>query len=966
MKKYRRMSNMLAASSVLAISSIIATAAFAQASGDIEQVVVSASRINIAGYTQPTPVTVVGTADLDRDALTDIGDAIRVLPSVGNSDSPNNGSTAGLAAQGNQGINDINLRNLGIARTLVLFDGQRVVTSNPAGGGVDLTTIPSALITRIDVVTGGASAAWGSDAVSGVVNLVLNKNFQGVKGNVELVDNDTNTHLQYHAALTYGTSFDGDRGQFEVSVVHQMSPDTMFQNYAKWYNPQTLIVGPAGGPKYIHQGGYGSNQYTQGGLITASAKGTSAAANALQGIQFVGPNATIQPFYGFGNNAGNGNCIYCSANQYTDTLPSEVTTPNHNTTGFAYGSFKLSDDLKASLQLNYGVGFTEGVGAPRRGGVTILSGNPFIPASIQATMTAGGIPSFTLAQNGTTGIPLNGNHVTIGQLDGSVLGPEDIRNTRTLERGVFTLEGTLGNDWGWSAYIQHSAVREQQYSQNNTVTANFNLAVNAVTVTAANVGSSNLPIGSVQCASTLINPTNGCVPLNLFGNAGVTTAAADYIAPGRLNPGIQDQIHYFMNQDVIEGSVQGVLPWGLSAGNIAVAGGAGYRHEQQTNRGDPLGVGLNAGYQAANYSNMVAGFFVYEGFGEITVPVIKNGIVQSLDFNAAGRITSYSTSGMVQTWKLGASSQINDDVRLRLTWSEDIRAPLMTELFQNPSYSTLGAVDPKTGIQITTGFYENVGNRNLQPEQANTIEGGVILSPHWVPGLQLSADWYSIVIKSAIFTPTSAQVVQQCAAGVAIYCADMLYGVAGFPQQYPGALNIVLLNPKNAASETTSGLDFQADYRMDLFSGSLNWHALANYNDERTRSAAGVTYDGAGSIGGDNPFAQRPKFNGTLAATFTQGPWSGTVQGRFLGAAVLNNAWTSGVQVDNNDIPWVGYLDLRSSYSWNDYIQLYGAIDNATDTPPPHVPNTTGGGGSNLVIYDGIGRVYRGGLRFNF
>jgi len=194
----------------------------------------------------------------------------------------------------------------------------------------------------------------------------------------------------------------------------------------------------------------------------------------------------------------------------------------------------------------------------------------------------------------------------------------------------------------------------------------------------------------------------------------------------------------------------------------------------------------------------------------------------------------------------------------------------------------------------------------------------------------------------------------------------MEYAVPGFPVQYPGALNIVIIAPLNAAQETTSGLDFQADYRMDLFSGSLNWNAIANYNDERSITRLGVTYDGAGSLGADNPFPQRPKFNGHLNATYTQGPWSGTVQTRFIGAAVLNSAWTNGVQVDNNDIPWVAYLDLRGSYSWNENVQLYAAVDNTTDTPPPRVPSTTGGSGSNLLIYDGLGRMYRAGLRFNF
>ena len=146
----------------------------------VENVTVSASRINIQGYEAPTPVTVIGAETLQRDAKVDLGDAIRELPAVGQSDSPSNGSHSGNASQGDAGIDTVDLRSLGVVRTLVLFDGQRVVTSNPnsggppAIGGVDLSTIPASVVQRVDVVTGGASAIWGSDAVAGVVNLIIN------------------------------------------------------------------------------------------------------------------------------------------------------------------------------------------------------------------------------------------------------------------------------------------------------------------------------------------------------------------------------------------------------------------------------------------------------------------------------------------------------------------------------------------------------------------------------------------------------------------------------------------------------------------------------------------------------------------------------------------------------------------------------------------------------------------------
>ena len=173
--------------------------------------------------------------------------------------------------------------------------------------------------------------------------------------------------------------------------------------------------------------------------------------------------------------------------------------------------------------------------------------------------------------------------------------------------------------------------------------------------------------------------------------------------------------------------------------------------------------------------------------------------------------------------------------------------------------------------------------------------------------------------------------------------------------------------PLNVASETTSGLDFQADYRMDLFGGLLDWHALGNYNDERTITKLGVTVDVApdrwARILRSSP---DPSSHSTLAATYSKGPWSGTVQGRFTGSSRLVNTWVEGVNVDNNAVPWVAYMDLRLSYSWTDNLQIYGAIDNTFNTPPPSIPNSLGGGAGNfnLQIYDGLGRQFRVGLRF--
>ncbi len=1063
--------------SLLFLSSASILAMFAAANAqEPEQVVVSGSRISIAGYEAPTPVTVLDAATIANDAHVDLGDSLRELPAVGISDSPNNGARTFNASPGDAILDTVSLRSLGTARTLVLFDGQRVVTSSPAngsagggggasssggGGGVDLASLPTTLIERVDVVTGGASAAWGSDAVAGVVNLVLNKTFEGFKANAEFGDTGQNDHRVYKTELTWGTGFAGDRAHLILSGAYTMSGDTVFDSSRSWFNPQALfpatptnsgMCGIGTSPMCVHTYINGNSTYTQGGLITGSSAGAGvvgvngvtalAAANALKGIEF-GANGTQTPF-NFGNTFNN-NCTNCSATEADGTYQYFMAAvPYHTANLFGYGSYQLTDDIKASVQLNFGATEAKNVANPRRVGLSIKTDNAYLDPAIQARMIAGGISSFTLGVNNVVGIPdALAAHPTFASMEQSLGYPTD-ETKRQLKRGVFTLDGKIGSDWTWTAYAQNSEVRERMYMPNNTLTQNYNNAVDAVRVTAAGpdsvtpaaaaaltaAGAPVPQVGSIACRSSLTATSWGvtpapnsslpasiaagglfptCVPLDVFGTNVASQAAINYISPGRTNPAIEDQATFVMQQTVMAASAQGVLPWGLPAGNVAVAFGGEYRLEQQRDIRDPLQIASFGGWGGGNFQQYAGQYNVEEGFLEVNAPLLKNNFVQSLDFNAAGRFTDYSTSGEVQTWKLGLVSQINDDIRVRTTWSNDIRAPFISELFtsQPPGFnhSPIGSpFAPSNGASVNITS-TNQGNSHLQPEVATTVSGGMILTPHWIEGLTLSLDWYSIVIKSAVFSAGAGQVVQECFNHSAAACSNILFGhgaTAGatatsevdgngvvrtdfgnFATDFDGALNFVLSSPVNVSSETTSGLDFSADYRMDLFSGNLGLRLVGNYNDERTRTIpnnAGtgqVTLDGAGALAGVldsadgniNALAAGPKLRAVLSATYAEGPWIGAVQTRFLGHATLVNGWASGVNVDNNGIPAVAYLDLRLSYRWNDSVQLYGAVDNTFDTPPPSIP-TYGGDNAgamnfNLQIYDGLGRQFRVGVRFN-
>ena len=994
----------------VATPAVAQTAAGAAEGPGVEEVTVTGSRISIEGYQQPTPVTVINSQQMQRDSYVNIDQSLVQLPSVGVSATPGNGVGAANLSQADAGLSTVNLRSLGVNRTLVLFDGQRVGSSNLLEGGVDLNLLPSQLISRVDVVTGGASAAYGSDAVAGVVNLILNKSFTGFKGNVTYGDSSSVQNREIKVAGTYGGDFDGGRGHFIISGDHTWSNDAVYQGQMSWYNNAMLVQNPAatatnGQPWYITARNTGQAQFTQGGLITgntAGGAGSTITANSLIGTQFLAGGTPAQ--FNFGTvNPVNLNVCYsgCSANAQSSTNATlMLAVPYHASTAFGYLSYKLTPDIQASLQLNYGAMAEQNSGTPRTTTLTINADNAFLPASIatQFGTLSNGYNAATGA-GGTAAAPtqnikvgtFNTNNTPVGDYNVADIcnevGMPCVRVYRTVTRGVFGLDGglkVLGEDWSWNAYAEATQMRERQIAAQDNFGPNYNFAVDAVKVTSTNVGTTGLPIGSIQCRAVLQGnaAAAGCVPLNVLGTGVASQAAITYVNPGQ-NPssGILNRELIIMNQDVFSGSMQGKLPWGLPAGQVAVAFGGEWRHEQGGQFLVPV-IDKTSPYPAGNFSAYSGQYSVQEGFLEADIPVLKNYIVQDINANVAGRITDYSSSGLVQTWKLGATSQVDDNIKLRAAWSLDIRAPMVSELY-SPQIVGIGSViDPRDNksyqIQNTTG-----GNPALTPEKAVTTTFGLVLTPTFIPGLSISLDWYNINIHGGIYTTAAQTEVNRCFQGQTVYCSLLT------PNPYPNnltsgpALTSVQATAANAASLMTSGLDMSANYLMDLFGGNLLWEMRGNYTDEYTQNAIGITYDSAGAMG-PSPLAYAatglPKARGTLSATYTEGPWSGTVQGRFFGAAVLTNGpentpaslvargslsstgvltqgVISGNLIDNNNINPVAYLDLRLSYQWSPNIKLFGAVDNFTDVPRPLF-------GSNAV-YDVLGRTYRVGVRFD-
>ena len=957
---------MLGSASAALLATASMTSALAQAANngpdkaaDVEQLTVSASRISIAGYTAPTPVTVVTSADLERDAQPTLADSLRDLPAVGRSSAPNiaGGGIGGATA----GISTINLRNLGTSRTLVLVDNQRVVSSSISSGAVDIGNIPDALIQRVDIVTGGASASWGSDAVAGVVNVVLNKNFTGFKATLEANDSTFN-NPSYKEVASFGTELFGGRGHFIISGSHYDNPIPVYSSDTQPYNTQ-LIKNPAfaagnGQPQFIHKYIPNMAMQTQGGLINGG---------PLAGIAFdvKGQPVPFNQGTRFTNFSGGAtlNSVGGTPNpEAQQAYPALTSNPYHNDALFAFASYKLTDSINLSAQFNYSSNRVQVVSGSIESTWAVQTLKPdyaYFPSSVAALIAATpGITSIPFGSTMLGSLPESkaNNLSSLGDLSQTFIPVS--QNQRQLLRGVIALDGSIGNDWSWNAYYQHGTVAVIQHVFNNPVKANLANALDAVNVTAANRGTSGLAVGTIACRSTLTAPTNGCQPLNVIGAGNASQAAINYI-----NDGNSDINHDIENQDVAAASMQGVLPWGLPAGNVAVAFGGEYRREAGHLTAAPISAA--AGYSNGNATPFAGSYNVKEGFLELNAPLLKNDFVQTLDATMAGRMTDYSTSGLVETWKLGLNSQVNDDIRLRTTWSFDIRAPSINELFSTGSSTFHALPDPFNGGVSTPNVHEVTGgNPNLQPEASTTVSGGIVLTPHWIEGLSLSLDWYSINIKGAIFSLSSTVTIAQCQAGVAFYCGFLKRNAAGI-------LSEVDDFPGNAASLSVSGLDFQADYNMELFNGMLRWHLVGNYTDQETQTtASNGTIDYAGAVGPDSTYPGFPKFRSTLSATYSEGPWSATLQGRFIGTAILNHAWTAPGIIDDNGIPAQAYLDVRASYDINDNITVYGAMDNVTGVNAPLIgasdtspfqPVMT-----NAAIYDALGRMYRGGIRFKF
>lgn len=953
---------LMAGSSLLALSMAPALAQQVEEAPATEAVVVTGSRIAEPGFSSPTPVQAVTVETVDKVALT-LGDGLATLPAVVPTGGANQ-TSSGVGAGGN-GQATVNLRGLGSNRTLTLLDGVRFVGAR--GDGVpNIDLFPSGLIQRVDIVTGGASAAYGSDAVAGVANFIIDKHFVGLKGSVEAGISNYGDDLETKEVVTWGSDFLGGKAHIEANAEYYMSQGVReFDRKFDAVGPDEFATGLPGIPNTLQPESV-STATTKGGLVVSSTTTAGKSSTLLKGTAF-GANGMPYQFV-YTKYSGGAN-----QRQLPNGDPLSVvglydgaseTSPETRANIYVRGSYEFNDRISVHADAlwgldhnNYSGGVNYATGKPLA--PVIQLDNAYLPAATRAAMIANGLQSITLGE----------------EIDQTGYRPNGTNHTYRATAGV---DLKIGTDWTGNLNYEHGETHYGVNFSKMLITPNWVNAVDAVTVTAANVGASGLAIGSIACRSTLTAPSNGCVPFNTIGPSQGSTAAVNYVSGTET-----DQYHVM--QDAFEGNITGPLftEW---AGDVILAAGANYRFDSYAQLSDAYSVTFNSYtnanglWRTGNTQPSTGHNEVTEGYIEFAVPLLKDlPWVEDLDADLAARFTDYRTSGSATTWKVGLNYQATDDIRFRLTRSRDIRAPSLSELFNvgaNGGAPTVGLQinQPGHGIVTTTSGTRTaaVGNPQLTPEISNTMTYGLVATPTFLPNFSFSVDAYAINISKAISTPTVDQEVAFCNAGVTSNCAFFVY-------DNTNSVTIAYTKPFNFAQYKVDGVDFEASYRFALddiwagADGSVAMHAMAGFIDHDQNSTVGVApIERAGDVGPNG--YHMPKWRGTWQGQYDVGPYEAFFQVRMVGAGRFDNTLVQGVTIDNNTVPAAFYLDTNLRYNIPDADgtgignwSVFLGVNNVFNITPPLDPST----GNNpyrtqSALYDVVGRFFRVGAKFSY
>ena len=1004
--------------STMIAGTLVAAPAVAQDAAEDDSVIfVTGSRIASPTVESAAPLQLVDAETIDDSGATNIQELLLENPIFG---TPTFSRTNSAFLNSGTGVATVDLRDLGSDRTLVLINGRRVVASLSGSATVDLNVIPTQFIERIDILTGGASSLYGSDAIAGVVNFIYDQDFEGLVANGQAGITEKGDDERFQLNLTGGTSFGDGDGHLMVHLGYskengvlsrqrrntQVDDSDSFaisdglaadiplfgveaQPFFSGFAPQgrfnagdySFTYGPNGTlqPCFTSNGpSCTSEVLDEDGAVLVPGIGTGAGPNGFnrQNFRTIAVPVERYLFAASGNYDITDNIGVFFEGTFNRTTSSREIEPfalaSDGTTGVypADGLYNLENYVTRDFDGNGVVDPTE---------TNRVIANPFAPTAILAQAVDGngdGLRDISFARRITE--------------FGSRTGSTD----RDFYRFVVGLDGTLMDDrFRWDVSYNYGAVSENQISSGQVNVVNFRDALAGIP------DYDNIdPNSDVVCLSAQAR-SNGCVATNIFGFNSISQGAVDFIqAQGTYQTDI--------SQQVIQGNISGTL-FDLPAGGVGLALGGEYRKETSSEDNDALtNQGLNAGNKLPDTSGS---FDVVEGFAEIRVPILADTpFFELLEVGAAARIGDYSTVGEVFSWNVTGTWSPIQDIRIRGSYAESVRAPNVGELFSGLAQTfPSGLQDPCDGIEATgggatgtncraaPGVLANItengeftitqpdrqgisgfdgGNENLDVENATSWTVGAVINPRSIDALRnltLTVDYYDIEVTDVIAAYPRQFILEQCyGEGRQELCDLIIRRPTETGTNSAGSIEFINAIPFNAARLETEGLDATLSYftPVGLTGGDrLNFGVAYThlFQHEYTPEAGAAPDVSLGEIGtAQDRFTANVAY-GTdlLRLAFT---------GTFIGASSEDDQFCAAFDFEPGcfEQPAEFYLDTQVQYNVAEFLQFYVGVDNLLDNDAPNLlSNTTfntTGTDTAADVYDVFGRRYYMGARLTF
>jgi outer membrane receptor protein involved in Fe transport len=924
-----------------------------------EEIVVTGSRIRQDEKGFANPVTTFSADAIAQSGQTGLADYLAQTPAL-------LGSTTGDLTAGSNydfgevGLNLLDLRHLGVDRTLVLVDGRRHVSGLAGSAAVDIDAIPTDLVEAVDVLTGGASAIYGADGVSGVVNFRLKKDFEGLSVRAQTGQSNEGDGTNIFAALTAGMNLSEDRGN--VAFAYEYSSDDRVNDQDRSYlrppNAAFLIQ---------NQDDLDDQPFVPDLVPYNDVRYADSAPNGAVDVDFdllsdyQGTGAVYDRGFLLENSGGytqGGSST--NVDGYQGDLFPELDRHIFN----LLGHFDVNDKLTISAEAKYVRSHALSLSQPTYDFYLFMTpDNPFMPQEIRDAIVPGAAAAYFEDPDSPDGVLVTRDNFDLG------INTEDA--LRETLRGVLAVNGDLSDRLRYEASYVYGETRNRIVENNNRLEDNWLEAIDVI---------SDPVSGAPVCRSG----TPGCVPYNIFGNGVRDETALDFVTTDSVS-------HTKVTQQVVSGSLSGDFGSHLElpGGPIGFALGAEYRRETSDSvPAQEIQDGMTWVGQIAPSSGS---FDVKELFAEINVPVLLNAPYASrLSFGAAFRASDYSTVGQTNSWKVDMVYAPVESVTFRGTYAQAVRAPNISELFSPQTTAFNFITDPcditetnngtgsreancaelltSMGIDPTTFTPSNTpqatlftegtfgGNRELSEETAKTWTAGVVVRPEFAPGLSVSLDWYDIEIEDAINTPEAEELAQLCVDQPTIdnaFCP----GITRDPDT--GYIIGFVVKPDNVASFRTAGLDMNFDYRLGTARlGDFKFQLVGGY----LHRLEFVSSPGA-DVNNDLDEQYNPKFSATFDASWKRGPLTLAYGINWFSQT---DRFTRETLAGDPDYADKRYFEVRqkweheinAAYDINDSINIYAGVNNLFDAKPAFEYSS--------YPVSAMGRYYYLGARMNF